>query len=155
MRSNVVLIDFESVQPGSLEALEKDHYRVVIFVGATQAKLPTTATPLANNPNLPAGERRRVGWFNTAAFARTPLGSFGNAGVGILRGPGTIAVAGGLFKSFSVTERLRLRLEATFTNLPNHPNFSLPENNVNVSAGATINRAKNNRNMQMGLRLEF
>jgi len=36
----VVLIDFESVQPQSLAALEQDHYRVIVFVGATQAKLP-------------------------------------------------------------------------------------------------------------------
>ena len=40
MRTNVVLIDFESVQPDSLAALEQDHFRVVVFVGATQAKLP-------------------------------------------------------------------------------------------------------------------
>src|SRR5450756_2082834 len=40
LRTNVVLIDFESVQPASLSALEQDHYRVVVFVGATQAKLP-------------------------------------------------------------------------------------------------------------------
>lgn len=40
MRTNVVLIDFESVQPQSLSALEQDHYRVLVFVGATQAKLP-------------------------------------------------------------------------------------------------------------------
>jgi hypothetical protein len=43
VRTNVVLIDFESVQPASLAALEQDHYRVVIFVGATQAKLPFEA----------------------------------------------------------------------------------------------------------------
>ncbi|MHB1018516.1 MAG: PIN domain-containing protein [Coriobacteriia bacterium] len=40
MRTNFVLIDFESVQPTSLAALEQDPYRVVVFVGATQAKLP-------------------------------------------------------------------------------------------------------------------
>ena len=40
MRTNIVLIDFESVQPASIAALEEDHYRVVVFVGATQAKLP-------------------------------------------------------------------------------------------------------------------
>lgn len=40
MRTNVVLIDFENVQPQSLAALEQDHYRVFVFVGATQAKLP-------------------------------------------------------------------------------------------------------------------
>ena len=40
VRTNVVLIDFESVQPQSLAALEQDHYRIFVFVGATQAKLP-------------------------------------------------------------------------------------------------------------------
>jgi len=40
VRANVVLIDFESVQPASLAALEQDHYRVLVFVGATQARLP-------------------------------------------------------------------------------------------------------------------
>jgi len=40
VRTNIVLIDFESVQPASIAALEEDHYRVMVFVGATQAKLP-------------------------------------------------------------------------------------------------------------------
>jgi len=40
VRPNVVLIDFESVQPQSFEGLEQNHYRVLVFVGATQAKLP-------------------------------------------------------------------------------------------------------------------
>src|SRR5450759_3842883 len=40
VRSNVVLIDFENVQPASLQALEHERYRVVVFVGATQVRLP-------------------------------------------------------------------------------------------------------------------
>lgn len=40
MRTNVVLIDFESVQPESLAALEHDPFKVVVFVGASQAKIP-------------------------------------------------------------------------------------------------------------------
>lgn len=40
MRTNVVLIDYESVQPPSLRALEQEHYRVLVFVGATQSKVP-------------------------------------------------------------------------------------------------------------------
>jgi hypothetical protein len=40
MRTNHVLIDFESVQPDSLGALEQEHFKVHIFVGADQAKLP-------------------------------------------------------------------------------------------------------------------
>lgn len=40
MRTNIVLIDFESVQPASLNALTADHFKLKVFVGATQNKLP-------------------------------------------------------------------------------------------------------------------
>ena len=40
MRTNIVLIDFESVQPESLLALEHDHFKIIVFVGASQAKVP-------------------------------------------------------------------------------------------------------------------
>ncbi len=40
MRKNIVLIDFESVQPASMRVLAADHFRVNVFVGATQNKLP-------------------------------------------------------------------------------------------------------------------
>lgn len=40
MRTNYVLIDFESVQPTQLVALDQDHFKVMLFVGARQAKLP-------------------------------------------------------------------------------------------------------------------
>ncbi|HEY0324057.1 MAG TPA: PIN domain-containing protein [Pyrinomonadaceae bacterium] len=40
MRTNIVLIDFESVQPESLAALEREHFKVIVFVGASQAKVP-------------------------------------------------------------------------------------------------------------------
>ena len=40
MRTNYVLIDFENVQPESLEQLTNDHFKVIVFVGASQVKLP-------------------------------------------------------------------------------------------------------------------
>ncbi len=40
MRTNHVLIDYESIQPEQLAPLEPDHFRVTVFVGATQARLP-------------------------------------------------------------------------------------------------------------------
>ena len=45
-------------------------------------------------------------YFNLAAFSPTPVGAgrFGNAGVGILQGPGTAAASLGLAKVFPVTE---------------------------------------------------
>jgi hypothetical protein len=40
VRTNYVLIDFESVQTTSLEVLTKEHFKVIVFVGANQGKLP-------------------------------------------------------------------------------------------------------------------
>jgi hypothetical protein len=40
VRKNIVLIDFENIQPSSLEALTHDHFRVLVFVGANQTRVP-------------------------------------------------------------------------------------------------------------------
>ena len=40
MRQNIVLIDFENVQPDIIAALAQDHFRVLVFVGAHQTKVP-------------------------------------------------------------------------------------------------------------------
>ena len=39
MRPSIVFVDFESVQPASVDLLAADHFRLKIFVGATQRKL--------------------------------------------------------------------------------------------------------------------
>jgi len=39
MRTNYVLIDYENVQPSSLAELDAEHFRVLLFVGASQNKL--------------------------------------------------------------------------------------------------------------------
>ena len=39
MRTNYVLIDYENVQPSSLAGLDAEHFRVIVFVGASQNKL--------------------------------------------------------------------------------------------------------------------
>jgi hypothetical protein len=40
MRSNIVLIDFENVQPDSPQLLALEHFRVLLFIGANQTRLP-------------------------------------------------------------------------------------------------------------------
>ena len=40
MRTNYVLIDFENVHVKSLELLEGDHFRVIVFLGPKNTKLP-------------------------------------------------------------------------------------------------------------------
>ena len=39
MRTNYVLIDYENVQPSSFAGVEVEHFRVLVFVGASQNKL--------------------------------------------------------------------------------------------------------------------
>jgi uncharacterized LabA/DUF88 family protein len=39
MKKNYVLIDYENVQPAAMEALEREHFHVIVFVGASQAKV--------------------------------------------------------------------------------------------------------------------
>ena len=40
MRNNVVLVDFENVQPEAFGQLAQDHFCVLVFIGADQTKLP-------------------------------------------------------------------------------------------------------------------
>ncbi|MES3007028.1 MAG: PIN domain-containing protein [Pseudomonadota bacterium] len=40
MKKNVILIDFESVRPASIEILSAEHFYVYVFVGANQNKVP-------------------------------------------------------------------------------------------------------------------
>jgi Carboxypeptidase regulatory-like domain/TonB dependent receptor len=102
-------------------------------------------------------------YFNLNAFAPTPAGAarIGNAGVGILEAPGTIAVNAGLSKSVVIREGLRLRFEATFTNALNHTNFAPPATNVsNPSTFGVLQSAQTaeyggNRTGQLALRLDF
>jgi hypothetical protein len=102
-------------------------------------------------------------YFNINAFAPTPVGAarIGNAGVGILEGPGTIAVNGGLSKVMVIREALRLRFEATFTNALNHTNFAPPATNVSspstfgILTSAQTAEYGGNRTGQLALRLDF
>ena len=40
MRTNHVLIDYENVQPKILALLHAEHFRIIVFLGASLAKLP-------------------------------------------------------------------------------------------------------------------
>jgi len=128
-------------------------------------------TPRVANVNYSAGEATRPDriakgtvphptpdmWFDRMAFPVVPTGSyrFGNSGRNILDGPGSVIINTSLSRRIRFGESRSLQIRAESFNLPNHPNFNLPENNVNVLAAGTISRAKNNRNLQLGARFEF
>jgi len=96
-------------------------------------------------------------WFDRTAFPAVPLGSFrfGTSGRNILDGPGTVAINTAVSRRIRFAETRALQIRAEMFNLPNHPNFNLPENRVDIISGGTISRAKNNRSIQLGARLEF
>jgi len=96
-------------------------------------------------------------WFDRTAFPVVPLASFrfGSSGRNILDGPGTVAINASLSRRFSLSELATMQFRFEAFNLPNHPNFNLPENRVDIISGGVISRAKDNRVLQMGLRVEF
>ena len=106
--------------------------------------------------------RSRAAYFNVNAFQAPPVnaGRFGNAGVGILEGPGTKTVSIGVAKQFKVTEGSHIRFESTFTNVLNHTNFAPPVTQIdNANFGqltaATTAENSGNRTGQFALRYDF
>jgi hypothetical protein len=93
-----------------------------------------------HNPIPGVTQPGTVQWLNPNAFASAVDPStgacssgdnlqncqFGNLGRNALRGPNFFWSDLDLTKSFSLTERVKFRLEAQFFNVFNHPNFGLP-----------------------------
>jgi hypothetical protein len=106
---------------------------------------------------------QRGAYFNINSFAHTPQGAgrIGNAGVGSLEAPGTIAVSAGLAKELAIHEAWRLRFESTFSNVLNHTNFAPPATNISnpgtfgVLTAAQTTENAGNRTGQLALRVEF
>jgi hypothetical protein len=138
------------------------------------------APDIAGNPTL--SNPTADGWFNVAAYTcpgtpgwkigqscligttpgttLAPIGRFGNAGIGTVVGPGTVNVNAGLSKNFSITERIKMRIEGSFTNAFNHTNLGDPSLNIASSSAGVITSARDAdfggaRTGQVGARIDF
>lgn len=136
-----------------------------------QSGLPATVTVpgdpagvaggAAQRPNviggaaLPRGERSEGRYFNTAAFANPPAGTFGNAGRNIIRQPGTNNWDLTLGKHFPVREHWRLQLRAEMFNVFNHLSFNRVETQLGNRGFGSVTGADPSRVVQFALRLEF
>jgi hypothetical protein len=69
-------------------------------------------------------------WFDASAFAAPPIGRFGNAAKGVLRGAPTEVMHASVAKHFYFKERVRLRLEMLATNALNRPNYQDPNTRI-------------------------
>jgi hypothetical protein len=77
-------------------------------------------------------------WVNPNAFTLPATGTFGNAGRGIVFGPGLNNIDLSLIKNTLITETLRFQLRAEFFNFINHPNFGPPNLTLTSSSFGQI-----------------
>ena len=94
-------------------------------------------------------------WFNTAAFAQPAAYTFGNAGVGIVRGPGLIQVDLSLIREFTISQKMRTEVRAEVFNVIDRTNFGNPGTVFGSSTFGVINSASPGRQVQLGLRMTF
>jgi hypothetical protein len=94
-------------------------------------------------------------WFNTSVFAPNQIGTFGNGGKNILRGPGFFDTDWGLLKNTKISESVSLQFRAEFFNAFNSVNLGSPDNILTDSAFGQITSASDPRILQFALKLEF
>jgi hypothetical protein len=108
---------------------------------------------VVGNPHI--ANPRAQEWFNPAAFAVAPYGTFGNAGRNILNGPGLATVNVSLVKNTRASERLNIQFRAEVFNLVNRTNFNLPDNFVGSPTFGQITSARDPRRVQLALKFLF
>jgi hypothetical protein len=111
-----------------------------------------TGPIVSGNPNQ---------WFNPNAFLLPTPGTWGNAGRGILTGPGLAELDFSVFKKLAITERLNAQFRAECFNIANRANFGTPNaivfsnGVVSPSAGLITSTVTTSRQIQFGLKLIF
>jgi hypothetical protein len=114
---------------------------------------------LVGNPRLPSGRNHLAEtseYFNTAAFATNPVGTFGDTGINWMYGPGLWDMDLGMTKKFQITERVRTELRSMFYNAFNHPNFGNPNNGRTSPTFGTITGTSDDpRVIEFGMKVVF
>ena len=110
---------------------------------------------LVGTPMLPESERTVARWFNTDAFVSPAPQAFGNAGIGIMRGPGFANFDFSAAKKFSIDESRYLQFRAEVFNAFNHSNFGPPNLARESGAFGQILSAGNARIVQLGAKFMF
>jgi hypothetical protein len=100
--------------------------------------------------NSPSGGYQ---WFDPTAYGPTN-GTFGDCGVGTIRGPGLKTLDMSLVKHFNFTERQNLEIRGEAINLTNTPILNAPDHGLGSTLGL-INSSQGARNVQLGLKYNF
>jgi hypothetical protein len=94
-------------------------------------------------------------FFNTSVFTVNKIGTFGNAGKNILRGPSFCNTDLGLMKDTPIREHTRIQFRAEFFNLFNTVHFGLPGATVGQPSFGKITSAGDPRILQLTMKLLF
>ena len=125
----------------------------VLNLGSDRVARPN----LIANPELSRSQRTAERWFNTDAFTLPgpPPQAFGNAGVGMMRGPGLANFDFSLAKKIHVNEDRYFQFRTELFNAFNHPNFGPPDIRRNASTFGRILSAPDARIVQFGLKFYY
>lgn len=129
---------------------------------AASSRPDMVCNPQTNAPHTYGGSAQSsaqgLSWFNAACFAPVPDGQVrpGNAGRGVVRGPGFFNWDGSVFKNFAVTERVRVQLRGEAFNVLNwvNPN-GFASTNITSTVFGQISSFRAPRRVQLALKLTF
>ena len=115
------------------------------------------APNVSSDPVIPSSQRTLQRWFNTSVFSLPALYTMGDAGKGLIFGPGMSILNIDLSKRFygfgNETRNLEFRAEAY--NLFNTPTFGNPNVTADSAQFGHITSASNSRTMQLALKFYF
>jgi hypothetical protein len=94
-------------------------------------------------------------WFNTNAFTANAIGTFGNSGKNVLRGPRYFDADVALLKNTPIKEGISTQFRAEFYNTFNNVNFGMPDSGLTDSAFGQLTYALSPRIMQFSLKVLF
>ncbi|MCZ2154589.1 MAG: carboxypeptidase regulatory-like domain-containing protein [Bryobacterales bacterium] len=113
---------------------------------------------LGGNASLDSGRSHGeliTRWFDTSKFTPNAVGTFGNTGRNVLRGPRMFNTDFSVMKDTRMTERATIQFRAEMFNLFNNVNFGGPNTNQSNSNFGRITSAGDPRILQFGLKILF
>jgi hypothetical protein len=108
---------------------------------------------LVGNPN--DGPKTATEWFNTQAFQRAQIATFGSSGRNIVQADGLTQWDFALFKGFRLGETTSLQFRAEMFNILNQVNFAVPNDDLNSPTFGQVQSALPPRQIQFALKLLF
>jgi hypothetical protein len=121
-------------------------------VGTGSASQPWN---VSGSPSITSATGVGLPWFATSAFTLPSPGTFGNAGLNILRGPAFQNWDIAVFKNFRLTERFAAQFRAESFNFLNLPLLNNPTTNPRSGDFGRITSKYNERNIQLGFKILF